>query len=201
MEKGIKHLKRLASLLILIISTVLFSLASYDVSLPTEDEIFYGYDGVRHLIVPAIICCLFYYSFVRFRTIYNESLRNKYLQSEKKQNFFTFVFGNPEIWFDILGFAVVLFAFDLDKTFGFLTEMPIYGENKAIVCLISLAVLLILGVLARYNASRLWAPSELTSPPSSSPSIDATSSSARGIGSPRRSRIHQLYAVSTWPVL
>ncbi len=160
MKKGIDdHLKSLISLLALIISTVLIAASCYDVSLPSEEEILYGYDGVRHLIIPIVVCCLFYYSFIRFRTIYNEKLRNTYLAADKQPNFFTFVFGKPEIWFDILGFALVLFMFDLNKTFRFLTEFPLYSgvsNGKALVCSISLLVLLLLNVFARYNATRLW---------------------------------------------
>lgn len=149
-------IKKVFSLVILLTSTVIITQAAYYLALPSEDEVFYGYDGVRHLIIPIVICCLFYYSFIRFRTIYNEDLRNTYLATDKKQGFFAFVFKNPEIWFDLIGFAFVLFAFDTNKTYKFLTEFPLYGENKATVYLIFLAVLFVLNVIARFNATRLW---------------------------------------------
>lgn len=155
-NKVIAFSKKAISLLILLTSTVLITQAAYYLALPSEDEIFYGYDGVRHLIIPIVIGCLFYYSFIRFRTIYNESLRNTYLETDKKPSFLSFVFLNPEIWFDILGFAFVLFAFDTNKTYKFLTELPLYGESKATACLIFLAVLFVLNIFARYNATRLW---------------------------------------------
>ncbi len=143
----------------IVLCHVMITQAAYSFSLPNENELFFGYDGVRHIIITCLVSCLFYYSFVRAQTIFNRPLRNTYFSFEKKPNFFKFVFTSLSFWLDISGFIFVILAFDLNKTYSilaerFLNDGVFIGKFKALA--VALPVIIIINILARYNAIQVW---------------------------------------------
>lgn len=140
--------------LLLTLLHILFSQAAYYLALPDEKEILLGYNGMRHIVVSAVIFLCFYYSFVRLQTVYNKPLREEYIKAEGNIGYFKSVVCGWDFWLNIFAFAITVFAFDLNKTYSLLYE---YFEGSKLTAFgIAMPCLIIINLLARYNARKQW---------------------------------------------
>lgn len=157
-----KKLKTAAKALILsallITVNILITFAAYRFARPDE---YAGSNATIHLIYAAVLFALSFYSFAKLITTYNTAARNEFVTAEKKPHFFETLFAKPYFWCDILMFLAVFAIFDLGVIFPFASDIAalylIYGtEAKLIALAYLLPSVILLDILGRYSAYRIW---------------------------------------------
>jgi len=147
-------LRKVLATALLLVSHILVSQAAYYMSIPRIGEGIYV--GMRHIILTALISGLFYFMFVRSQMIYNSHLREKY-SANIKCNRTKFVLLSCDYWFDIVGFIVVVFAFDINKTYSIFSDYFSNSLNDKIILIGStVPILMFLNYIARQTAISSW---------------------------------------------
>lgn len=157
-----KNIKKLCGVMLpsifLIAFHILFTQLAYIMSYPKEEELLIGYNAIRHIIVSAVIFVCFYYSFVRVQTVYNKTLREKYLAAEGNIRLIPFILSSLGFWTDLIVYTAVALC-TLGKAYSFLYDIfcangNAFGRLYALAA--TVPILAVTGFIARYNATKIW---------------------------------------------
>ncbi len=132
------------------------------VLLPTVWYVTVDWRELKAQYIPLGVAALYYYSFIRLKTIYCKPLFQSFLEKKPHKSFFSnlkFLFGNWAFWVESAALVLVFWVFPIELTHPQLAE--VYFDHFEVVSKfqilsVFLPVLLVINLLAHYSAIALW---------------------------------------------
>ncbi len=153
-NKYLRIAKHIISALMTIVCNIIVFQWAYMFAYPSDNELMFGYDVWRPIILPVITATLFYFFFVRIRTLYDETLREEYFSIDSKIRFLPFLIKNPVFWLNSMFFVLFVLFFDLKK---FATVLHgLFANDRLEIILYVLPIYMVIDILARLSAVRRW---------------------------------------------